>query len=561
MPEKKRNTAKRFRVSSVFFDTVKKHPLVVLVLALAIAGSVVLTVVVPLVLGEAVDRLTDGKAVAFSLAMLYFALIALQGLLGAAKEALITLFGQKITHGLRSTMYQKMIRLPSSYFVRHEYGEITTRFVNDADTIEELFSSGIISMVADAASIIGIMVAVFSKSRGLFIILCVALPLLFLLTRHVQKKMLSAQKKNRAAIAREGAVLPATLSNIRTIHLFHAEDFYQDHYEDAIRESFAAMEANNLYDSFYSPVILTMSAAVIAVMMTLSGRGGIFLSWFGMTAGTAVALINYVNEIFTPLQSIGMEIQSIQAAMAGIARIGQFLDEPEKEQMPPCEPDWTKPALSVEGVDFSYDGSRKILDGFSLEVKTGESVTLSGRTGIGKSTLFRLILGLYTPDRGGISVFGVRPDSIRPEERRKVFGYVEQNFIEVPGTVRDQITLGDPSISESQIESALKLTNLYDTVQQLPERADTRCTRSMFSQGQWQLLSIARAVVTDPRILLLDEVTANLDSDTERLVLDALKRASENRTVVSISHRLYEANSDRRVVVGEKNAGEENGHE
>ena len=182
-----------------------------------------------------------------------------------------------------------------------------------------------------------------------------------------------------------------------------------------------------------------------------------------------------------------------------------------------------------------------MLHDFDLTIPEGESVLLTGRTGAGKSTLLRLIAGLYQPEQGWISVFGKSPDSVPEEEKRRWFGYVEQQFHLIPGTVGDQISLHDPQVSELQIQSALETTGLWKVVSSLPDGIHTPCTESLFSQGQFQLLSIARAIVLNPKLLLLDEITANMDAGTEQQVLSALKEASLNRTVISISHRIYES--------------------
>ena len=214
-----------------------------------------------------------------------------------------------------------------------------------------------------------------------------------------------------------------------------------------------------------------------------------------------------------------------------------------------------KPAVELKDVSFSYDGQHPVVSGCDLTVKTGETVTLTGRTGAGKTTLFRLVLGLYPPGDGSVQIFGTAAADLPPAVRRQLFGYVEQSFRLVPGTVGDQVSLQDPQVSEEQIRKALVTVGLWDTVQSLPEGINTPCGEGLFSQGQLQLLSIARAIVLDPKLLLLDEITANLDSNTEEQVLSALRAASQHRTVLSISHRLYGKTGGRRVVIG----GEEQG--
>lgn len=515
--------------------------------------SLVLGVLPPLILQRAIDSLTAGSATAkglLLLGLLYFGLTALSGLADSAKESYITVFGQKVTHHIRTVMAQKLSRLPASYYTTHEGGAVASLFVNDVDTIEDLFDSGIISMAADALKIISILITVFFLSPGLFLLLLMALPLLFLLTRAFQKRMLAAQVENRKAVAGTNEIIPETMHTIRTIRLTGSEEFMERRYGASIRRSFSAMEKTNFYDSIYSPIILTTSAFLIALMCILSVSGTDFTALFGMTAGTAAALIAYVDKVFSPLQSMGMEIENIQSAMAGAHRIREFLGEKEMDIPEESPKETASLPLSISHMTFAYDGDHPLFHDFSLTARAGEKITIAGRTGSGKTTLFKLICGLYEPTEGTITVFGQRPSTIPPEDRRKTFGIVSQSYPMVQGTVRDQITLGDSRITGEDIERALRLAGLYDSCMNLPEKLDTPCTEGLFSQGEFQLLAIARALVFNPPLLLLDEMTASLDSLTEKRVMAALDRASSKRTVLSISHRLYEQQGGRIVWIG-----------
>lgn len=240
-----------------------------------------------------------------------------------------------------------------------------------------------------------------------------------------------------------------------------------------------------------------------------------------------------------------MEIQTIQSAIAGIHRINEFLgleELPEKQQVQvPVDRAGEKkaerlPFVEFRDVTFGYD-EHVVLNHLNLKIMDADQVTLCGRTGAGKSTILKLLLGLYTPQSGEVLIHGVAAADIPEGKKRKLFGYVEQSFHMVPGTVRDQITLYDDTIPEERVRAVAELTGLKDAIESLENGYDTRCTPEIFSQGQWQLLSIARAAVAEPDMLLLDEITANLDAETENAVLAALKRVAEDRTVISISHR------------------------
>lgn len=526
------------QVRTIIFQTVKRQKILSFGILAAVIGAIVTDLLPPLILGKIIDTITAGKAVIFAMIVLYFALLALTGFAEAAREGMLTVFGQKITHALRSSLMGKFVNLTADEINRQEPGTLVSRFVGDVDTVENLFTSGIISMFADACKIISILVVVWFQNKGLMLVLLVVLPVLFAYTRHVQKNMLTAQIENRRAVGRASGHVPETLHNICTIHCLKKEKYMEKRYDQYIGESYQAMERTNFYDAIYSPIVLILNAVVVAVVMLFSATGNQkVLVFFGMSAGTAVAVMNYISQIFTPVESLGMEIQTIQSAIAGIHRINEFFTLEEKKESEEQEKASQEDAfVTFEDVTFGYD-EHIVLDHMSFQVNTGEQVTLAGRTGAGKSTIMKLLLGLYEPQQGKVLIGGVPVAKVSEKERRSLYGYVEQIFHMVPGTVRDQITLYDETITDEQVRKVAGLTGLAETIEEMEDGYDTVCIPELFSQGQWQLLSIARAAVTEPKLLLLDEITANLDADTEKAVMTALKRVAENRMVISISHR------------------------
>lgn len=537
---------KKAGVISALKAAVRSHRILTIGTLLCVAASVAASLIPPLLLKNIIDRLTGGMPLLFTAVLLYFGSLVLEGTLSSAQETLLVLFGQKMTHALRSEMSQKLIALPASTLVGQNPGEVAARFSGDVDAVEALFTSGIISMVADACRIISILAVIAVENMGLALVLLVILPLFAVFTRFVQKRMLAAQLENRRAVAAVSGQVPETLHNIRTIHALGLESYMEQRYDQRIGESYAAMEKTNFYDAIYSPVVFLLNAAVVGIVMLLSASGNAdVLALFGMSVGTSVAIINYISRIFSPIESLGMEIQTIQSAMAGVKRIDAFLNQPERA-IPQERKNTARGDVVLSHVTFGY-GEKPVLSDFSMTVKEGEQVTLVGRTGAGKSTVFRLLLGLYQPEEGDITIGGVNVSAITDHERRACIGCVEQRFSRVPGTVLDQITLSDPTITEEMAQNAAKLAGMDDAIRALPDGYNAICTDGMFSQGEWQLLSIARAAAANPAVLLLDEITANLDAETEARVLEALRRASEGRTVLSISHRIYE-NLGRRTV-------------
>ena len=605
-------------VSRMILLVMRKHLLLVMGIAGSVCGAILLSLVPPMILARIIDGLTTKRMAGFGWIMAYFGLLALTGLMESAREGLLIIFGQKMTHTLRSGLMEKLVHLKADDLSRQEPGSVVSRFVGDVDTVENLFTSGIVSMFADVCRIVSILVVIWFKNRGLSMILLILLPFLLVFTRYVQKNMLISQLQNRKAVSRASGHVPETLRNIRTIHCLSKESYMERKYDEYLGDSYRAMERTNFYDAVYSPVVLILNAIVVACVMLLSASGSPrVLTLFGMSAGTAVAVMNYISQIFTPVESLGMEIQTIQSAVAGIHRINEFLsieelpereellereelsgkeelpaieelsekeelpkreelsgkeellereelpsmedlsgkeELPKREELPELEElskkEWIPEGnrfpeqrkengeafVEFRNVTFGYD-KRKILKQLSFQVKQGERVTLMGRTGAGKSTILKLLLGLYEPQEGEVRIQGIAASNIPDGDKRRIFGYVEQSFHMVPGSVKDQITLFDPAITDQAVKKVASLTGLQDTIEALPEGYDTICTPELFSQGQWQLLSIARAAAASPRLLLLDEITANLDAETEKEVLQALKRVSGERTVISISHR------------------------
>lgn len=524
------------------------HPLLTAGTLLCVAASVAASLLPPLLLARVIDQLTAGFPLTFWAVLAYFGSLALEGGFSSAQESLLVLFGQKMTHALRSEMSRKLTRLPASTLAAQNPGEVAARFSGDVDTVEALFTSGIISMVADACRILSILAVIAVKNSGLAVILLLVLPLFAVFTRHVQKRMLAAQLDNRRAVAAVSGQVPETLHNIRTIRALGLEDYMERRYDRCIGAGYAAMERTNFYDALYSPVVLVLNAVVVGIVMLLSASGDpTVLTFFGMSVGTSVAVINYISRIFAPIESLGMEIQTIQSAMAGVERIDAFLGQPERTA-PAAQPSAARGDVELSHVTFGY-GEKEVLHDLSMTVKQGEQITLIGRTGAGKSTVFKLLLGLYPPQEGTVTIGGVPVAAITDRERRTCIGCVEQHFARVPGTVLEQITLGDPQITEEMAKRAAVLAGIDGAIQTLPQGYGTPCTDGMFSQGEWQLLSIARAVAADPAVLLLDEITANLDAETEARVLEALRRASAGRTVLSVSHRIYENLGGRTVEI------------
>ena len=537
--------------ASAILSFVRQFPrecLAALVLILFAAGT---ALVPPMLLGRFIDALGGGQFVIL-LGIGYFAASALAGLFESGQDAMIVAVGQRMMHALRSRMAAKLPKLPAAYFDRHEAGGTAALFLKDVDAIDVLFTDGILSLFANSLRIVAILAAILWTSRGLFVLLCVALPVLFLFTRLVQRRVLAAQSANRSAVARIVACIPETLSSFRMIRGFGIEPWMERRYGAMLDDGYHAMDRTNFYDSVYSPIIKSAGAAVVAVMMVLAAGAGP-RGFFALSVGDAVAMTAYVLAVFEPLEALGMEIQTIQAAAAALGRIRAFLGEQELPQAQSHEGTKTSvadvPCIEFRDVTFGYEAEKPVLSHLSFSVHPGEHVVLRGRTGAGKTTILRLVAGLYTPQSGEVLVGGKRAADVLPEERRHLYGIAGQAFSPIPGTVRDQLTLGESDVTDAMIERALETAGIAGAVHALPQGLSTPMEAAGLSEGERHLLGFARAIVYDPRILLLDECTAHLDSGTEALLLAAIRRMAEGRAVLSIAHRWSAAMAETRTIV------------
>lgn len=537
-------------VVKLIIKVFKEYKLLTFLLFFIIIGTIGFSLATPQVLKYIIDDYltVGGKSLLFP-SLLYFATIVLLGIFNFGKEGIITIFGQKIIRKIKEEMMIKLEKIPIGYLSTNESGSVVSRFSNDVEAVGSLFTSGIVSMFVDAFKIIGIVISIWIFSYKLAILVLFIIPAVYFLTREFQKKMLKAQKLYRVLTAKVNNHIPESINNIQMIKSFAKEEYMENKYVDYLDKSYEAMDKINFYDSIFSPIILVLRAVVIAIVVILSSD---YLSFLGISIGTVAAAIELINNIFTPIENLGMELQNIQQSIAGIYRIDEFLNEKEETKK---KVDYTYEKIinsnldiELKDVNFNYEEGENILENVNLSIKHKESVTFAGRTGSGKTTLFKLILGLLEPSSGSVTLSNVKVSEIPNYEKRKIFGYVEQSFSFIKGSVGEQISLKDEKISKEDIENAMKFVGLHDYIINLEEGYDTLASPHLFSQGQRQLLSIARAIVTSPPIMLLDEITANLDSETEEKIISVLRGVSSERTVLSISHRLTSVLTCDRII-------------
>ena len=546
-------------------EVIKNNIGISLLLGFSIIGLVVTSLIPPQILKYIVDHNLVNKSTdkLLTLAMAYIGVLLFIAGFDFIKEALLTVLGQKITKEIRIKIMEKLEIISAMFFFPNSSGAAVSRFTNDVDAINSLFTNGIISMVVDCFNIIGIVISIWIFSSKLGFATLSLLPVIYLITRLFQKRMLKAQIENRILIGRVNNHISESLKNIQMIKSFSKESYMEENYKRYLLDNYKTVEKVNFYDSIYPPFIQITRAASIAFIVVLSSKQ---LNYLGISLGIVAASIELISNLFAPIENLGMELQNIQQAISGIKRVNDFYSEPEdnpkKDDLKAEDiiPNREKVNLSFKDISFQYEEGEDVLQNINLSLKPNEKVTFVGRTEVGKTTLFKLIMGLLKPTKGSLTINEIDVYDIPNSEKPKIFGYVDQSFHMIEGTVKEQISLQDESITKEQVEKALDLVGLTEYVSTLEKGIDTKITSdTLFSQGQKQLLAIARAIVTNPPVLLLDEITANLDSITEEKIVTVLQEVSKAHTILSISHRLSAMISSDTVVILEngrvKNAG------
>lgn len=544
---------KKFTVRSFLKGYIRKHikETIILVVSILMESSLVLapSFFLKIIFDRYFDTAAEVGVSFLGITLLYFGSYLLSAMFSFLETYLVDRMGQEMIADLRSLMIQKTHKMKPGYFTKHGTGEMTSHIMDDVTAIETLFESGLVSILVSSLKIISITVSVFYFSWVLGLILLATVPLIFLLTELFRRKSKKAQLQVRTALNKESNMLSESIDTAVTVHNLGKRGYREGKFNEKLIDGDKAQNRTALFDSFYPPLIDLLQSLVIALVtfavvktMNLDSSSQIV----GLTVGSFAASLNLIQDLFSPVKELGQDFQSLQEGFSGVIRVEEFLNEEEingKDQTFTASyvlsrPN--KPILQFDNLSFRYeDGTEYIFDHASFSLSSLDQASLTGRTGIGKTTLFKLILGLLPPTEGAILVNGVSTIQIPDEEKKKIFGYVEQGFSPVPGTVLDQVTLGDESISLDAVHKAMKESFLDDYVStRIKGGYHAPFKETDFSRGQLQLLGLARALVNSPSILLLDEISANLDSETEQEVIRALSAASSSRTVLSISHRL-----------------------
>jgi ATP-binding cassette, subfamily B, multidrug efflux pump len=530
-------------------------------LLLLVAALVVLAAVVqlapPLIVRSIVD---DHLATGTSQGLLLLALIFLLATAGA--QALVfgytylaALIAQSVLNELRVRLFAHYQSLPTSYYDQTPLGDAISRCTADIETVDTLFSSGVSALVANMVLVVTTGVAMVLLSPPLAAVSALVLPFLLVITRFFQVRTRAAERLNRIAVGSMNAELQESLGGTEIIRAFGRERFFVDRFRRTLQSALLAYNRSTVYSALYTPTMAILAGLITALLLWAGTRAE--LAAWGISVGTLTAFILLFQRFFKPIVDLGDQWQTVQAALSGVERIFQVLMLPADENPGPHTPTPSPAPIEVRNVVFGYTADTSVLHGVHLEVRPGEQVALVGRTGAGKTSLLHLIGGLYSPRSGWVRVVGMDPRSIADDSRRELIGVVPQAIQLFSGSIRDNITLGDPEVPLTDVEAAARVVGLDAVVNSLPAGYDTplggagRGTGVQLSAGQQQLLALARALVWNPPVLLLDEATSAIDNASDLAFRQALRHIVhlQNKAVLTIAHRLATARDADRVIV------------
>ena len=545
----------------------KQVALALAVLLLGAGANVVGPWVTQLVIDEAIPN--QDRSLLFTLVLVFLGAVTLGFVLEYAETLVTTWLGQSIMYDLRREIFEKLQRADLRFYDRNPIGRLMTRITNDVETLNELFSSGVVTVFGDLFTLLFIVGAMLSMSWRLALVTFSVLPIVFLVVFLFRARIREVYREIRVRLARMNAFIHERITGIRVVQLFNREEADAARLAELNEAHLESHLRSITYYALFFPLIELITALALALIIWYGG----FMSMAGsITVGVVVAFLQYARRFFQPIQDLSEKYNLLQAAMASSERVFKLLDQPIEitdPEQPRSFPANAEGHIQLDHVWFAYGTDQEgqpdwVLRDVSLEVKPGEKVAIVGHTGAGKTTLINLLMRFYDPTRGRILVDGVPIDQLRLEELRDRIGLVLQDVFLFSEDVGYNIGLGSATIDRERIEEAARRVGASAFIDRLPkgyaqplgERGAT------LSVGERQLVSFARALAFDPDILVLDEATSSVDSEIEARIEAATDELLQGRTSLVIAHRLSTVqNADRIVVLHHGEVREEGTHE
>ena len=534
-----RNKKEQWAVLKRLMSYLKPYGLLTFLALSFLLATTVIKSVIPLVASHFIDQyLSNLNQLAVTVLLVYYGLYILQTLAQYVGNLLFARVSYSIVRDIRRDAFANMEKLGMSYFDKTPAGSIVSRLTNDTETISDMFSGILSSFISAVFIFLTTLYTMLVLDFRLTALVLLFLPLIFLLVNLYRKKSVKIIEKTRSLLSDINSKLAENIEGIRIIQAFNQEKRLQSEFDEINQEHLVYAYRSVALDAlFLRPAMSLLKLLGYAVLMAYFGYRGLYL---GITAGTMYAFIQYINRLFDPLIEVTQNFSTLQTSMVSAGRVFALIDERTYEPLQKNGQAEVKEGnIRFEHVCFSYDGKHPILDDISFSVNKGETIAFVGHTGSGKSSIINVLMRFYEFQSGRILLDGVDIRDYSQEELRKNIGLVLQEPFLYHGTIKSNIAMYQ-DINDEQVQAAAVFVDADSFIQELPQGYDSPVSErgSSFSTGQRQLLAFARTVASQPKILILDEATANIDSETESLVQDSLAKMRQGRTTIAIAHRL-----------------------
>ena len=534
-----RNKKEQWAVLKRLMSYLKPYGLLTFLALSFLLATTVIKSVIPLVASHFIDQyLSNLNQLAVTVLMAYYGLYILQTLVQYVGNLLFARVSYSIVRDIRRDAFANMEKLGMSYFDKTPAGSIVSRLTNDTETISDMFSGILSSFISAVFIFLTTLYTMLVLDFRLTALVLLFLPLIFLLVNLYRKKSVKIIEKTRSLLSDINSKLAENIEGIRIIQAFNQEKRLQAEFDEINREHLVYANRSVALDAlFLRPAMSLLKLLGYAVLMAYFGYRGLYL---GITAGTMYAFIQYINRLFDPLIEVTQNFSTLQTSMVSAGRVFALIDERTYEPLQKNGQAEVKEGnIRFEHVCFSYDGKHPILDDISFSVNKGETIAFVGHTGSGKSSIINVLMRFYEFQSGRVLLDGVDIRNYSQEELRKNIGLVLQDPFLYHGTIKSNIAMYQ-EINDDEIKGAATFVDADSFIQDLPQGYDSPVSErgSSFSTGQRQLLAFARTVASQPKILILDEATANIDSETESLVQASLAKMRQGRTTIAIAHRL-----------------------
>ena len=534
-----RNKQEQWSVLKRLLSYLKPYSLLTFLALAFLLATTVIKSVIPLVASHFIDQyLNNLNQLAVTVLLVYYGLYILQTTVQYVGNLLFARVSYSIVRDIRRDAFANMEKLGMSYFDKTPAGSIVSRLTNDTETISDMFSGILSSFISAVFIFVTTLYTMLVLDYRLTALVLLFLPLIFLLVNLYRKKSVKVIEKTRSLLSDINSKLAENIEGIRIIQAFNQEKRLQEEFDEINQEHLVYANRSVALDSlFLRPVMSLLKLLGYAVLMAYFGYRGLYL---GITAGTMYAFIQYINRLFDPLIEVTQNFSTLQTSMVSAGRVFALIDETNYEPAQENgQAEIREGNIRFEHVSFSYDGKHQILDDISFTVNKGETIAFVGHTGSGKSSIINVLMRFYEFQSGRVLLDGVDIRKYSQEELRKNIGLVLQEPFLYHGTIKSNIAMYQ-DISDDQVKAAAEFVDADSFIQDFPLGYDAPVSErgSSFSTGQRQLLAFARTVASQPKILILDEATANIDSETEALVQNSLAKMRQGRTTIAIAHRL-----------------------